>query len=170
MKRKVSLSKDKLQPKPKKRFVIQKIEEKAGKEESVEIFEEFKKPFDLDNRDFIGNKLIDIYGPGRYRIVCTDLKTGKETICFLGDVKEHTKGKVWTKKERKEYTRVRRSTNKMKLTTLGIFLAISLFLVVVLFYSLFTLNIPLLITTVVVFAIYLLITLVAMDLAFYETE
>jgi hypothetical protein len=56
------------------------------------------------------------------------------------------------------------------LTTLTIFLAISLFLVVLVFYSLFTMNIPLLITTVVVFVIYLLITLVAMDLAFYETE
>jgi hypothetical protein len=170
MKRKLSHSKDKIQPKPKKKFIIQKIEEKDGKEERTEIFEDFKKPFDLENRDFIGNNLIDRYGPGRYMVVCTDIKTGKETICFSGDVEEHTKGKVWTKKERIEYTRVRRSTNKIKLTALGFFLAISLVLTVLIIYSIFTMNIPLLITTAVVFAIYLLITLVVMDLAFYETE
>ena len=163
-------SKDKLQPKPRKRFVIQKITEKDGKEEATEVFQGFSKPFDLEHSDFVGNRLIDRYGPGRYRIACTDLRTGKESICFLGDVEKHTGRKVWTRKERTGYTRVRRSTNKMKLTTLVLFLAISLFLTALIIYSIFTLNVPLLITTVVAFVIYLLITLVAMDLAFYETE
>jgi len=77
---------------------------------------------------------------------------------------------VWTKKERIEYTRVRRSTNRIKITVMGFFLAISLVLTVLIIYSIYTLNVPLLIFTAVVFAIYLLITLVVMDLGFYETE
>jgi len=59
--KKPRLSKDKLQPKPKKKFTIHRIEDKDGKEDSKEMFEGFKRPFDMDNRDCSGNNLVDRY-------------------------------------------------------------------------------------------------------------
>jgi hypothetical protein len=167
----IRLPKNRLRLPPKKRYVIQRVIEDEGKElEYIDIYEDNVAPFDLHHRDFIGNQLLKRFGPGRYVIKSTDPRTKKLTIQYSGEVEHPTKGKIWTKKERYEYTRIRNSTNKLKLTTTGYFSGIAIFLVAIFVYSIYTINVPLAFTSIIVIIAFLVISLVFMSNAFYETE
>ncbi len=155
----------------KRKYIIQRVIEKEGENpEYIKLYEKNQIPFDLNDIEFIENELLRIYGPGRYRITSIDRKTGKEIIHYSGEVKHPARGKLWTKKERIAYTRVRRAPRRLKIATFTYFFIILLILAAVFFYSLLTMNVSVLILSVMAIALFFLISLVFLDIAFFETE
>ena len=153
-----------------RKYIIERVSEKDGKTERVVIYEKSSPPFDLSHRDFIENELLRIYGPGNYTIKCIDERTGKEIIKYSGEVEHPSRGKVWSKRERIAYTQVRRPSRRLKIVTFSYFLAVSIFLAGLFFYSLFNTNVPLLIASIVGIVIFFFVSLVFLNVAFFETE
>ncbi len=153
-----------------RKYIVQRVEEKNGKEELIDLYEEYRRPFDLYHRDSISNELLRRYGPGRYVIKSVDRRTGKEILHYSGEASHPSRGKVWTRKERFAYTQVRRSGRRVKTAALAYYIAIFLALSGLFFYSLINMNAGLLTASVVAMVAFILFAIVIMQGIFYETE